>query len=498
MMVLIKGYIPKKNNLLILLCAILIGIAAIWINSAWDPNSYKWDSAIYVSWVKDFPAILNNHINAYHIQKIFPSIAVNIFMRTFKVPVSTENILFSFQIYNFLITIFTIYFWLLISNTFKLNFWAKASLSFLFVASINSTNWISLPAIIDPTALFIFSIILWAYFTNKSWCIYATIIPATFTWPSLIYFSFFLIAFPYNEKGKINAFALKVAHSILPVFKWVAIFASLIVLLFTIYQLNNQRYIDWCSPADFSIYTPFYSGLLYLSILCNGLFVYFSFKPIFKNITIDWLGDFFCRLFSIKLLIRVSIFAAFFFGMQNLIDFIASDEQVVVSGKRIISSTFILPLIFPFSNILAHLIWYGPLIVLIVFNYTDIIRNIFDNKNHGLILTVAMSLIFAINPESRYSFNLVLVFLFYLASIRITKLNTKQILFICILQLLHLILYKLLYDVTYDSSHRLNGPWVSHQNYIIAIGLFTLYSAAYFLFTRNLSFRKYCSKKLHQ
>ena len=482
---LIQKIKPQKNDFLILLGWSIVGFMIISLKLNWNQNATKWDSYIYISWVKDFPNILNNHVNAYHLQKIFPSISVNILMRIFNIPLSNENILLSFQYYNLIVFIGVTYFWLLISNQFKLNSLVKiGSLTLLFL-SINGTTWITLPAIIDPTALLLFTIILWAYFSSSTWIIFLTLIPSAFTWPSLIYFSSFLVGFPYQSREVSKQISINLSKYILPLVRITPLILAFITLLFTIFQLHNELYKEWCAPADFSIYTPFFEPLLYLSVICNTIFVYMAFKKIGSTISTSWLERFFSTIKSYGFLFRLLLFIGCYAFIQFLISYMASDDTVVVSGKRILSSTFILPLIFPFSNILAHLIWYGPLVVLIIFNYNILIKSVLSKMNHGLILTIAMSLIFAINPESRYAFNLIQILLIYLSLTILQRFSWKQILLICFIQGLHLTLFKALFNVTYDSSHRLNGPWVSHENYVIALCLFVIYFFTIHLISRH-------------
>ena len=119
------------------------------------------------------------------------------------------------------------------------------------------------------------------------------------------------------------------------------------------------------------------------------------------------------------------------------------------------------------------------MIVFILFNYKTIFNKILLNDNHGLVLTITMSLVFAINPESRYSFNLILIFLLYLSLILDDILDIKKYLILCALSIGHLILIKYLYGVTYEGLENLNGPWISYENYLIAFGLFVFYLIIY-------------------
>ena len=476
----IKGLQFQKPDATLLFVYSVLGFAFISLGFPWDKMATKWDSAVYISWVRDFPDILNNHINPYHLQKVLPSGMVNLLMRIFNVPISDENILLVFKFYNYSLSVIGFYFWLQICNIFKLKQITKVFTLVILVCNSHFTLWItSLPAVVDPTAYFLFTVILWAYFSRNTWFIYLLLLPAAFTWPSLIFFSFFLIIFPYKEKYGDNKISVAISKKMKPIFRNVSLLASLFVLFFTIFQLIDNRYIEWCKPANFNNYTPFFESLLYLSVFLNGLFIYLAFKPIFGKLSFEWLKGFFNRFFSLKFLISVILFLGCFIFIKFLVKYFASDALPVVSGKRIISSTFILPLIYPGSNILAHTIWYGPVVVFILFNYKKVLNKILLNGNQGLVLTIVMSLIFAINPESRYSFNLILVFLLYLSIILDDILNIKQFWILNALSFCHLILIKSLYGVAYEGLNNLNGPWISHDNYLIAIGLIIFYAIIY-------------------
>lgn len=487
----IKGLQFQKPDATLLFVYSVLGFAFISLGFPWDKMATKWDCAIYISWVRDFPDILNNQINPYHLQKVLPSGMVNLLMRIFNVPISDENILLVFKFYNYSLSVIGFYFWLQICNIFKLKQITKVFTLVILVCNSHFTLWItSLPAVVDPTAYFLFTVILWAYFSRNTWFIYLLLLPAAFTWPSLIFFSFFLIIFPFKEKYKEKKMSVVISKKVKPILRNASILGSLFVLFFTIYQLVDDRYIEWCAPANFNDYTPFFKPLLYLSVFLNGLFIYAAFKPLFGNVSFEWLKGFFNQLFCLRFLFSAVLFFSCFIFIKFLIEYFSSDELPIVSGKRIVSSTFILPLVFPLSNILAHLIWYGPMIVFILFNYKTIFNKILLNDNHGLVLTITMSLVFAINPESRYSFNLILIFLLYLSLILDDILDIKKYLILCALSIGHLILIKYLYGVTYEGIENLNGPWISHENYLIAFGLFVFYLIIYGLTIKSFKNQK--------
>jgi hypothetical protein len=474
-----------NTDLIIILIFSLLGILVMAFVPL-DENAYKWDSAIYLSWVRDFPNIFNNQINPYHIQKTFPSSVVNLIMRLFKIYPTDENIQFVFKLFNYILKIGTIYFWLLILNIFKLSSKTRVFSTIFLIVNINAITWATQPATIDTTAIFLFTIILWAYFASQSWVILLCLIPAAFTWPSLIYFSFFLYILPLNETITFSKLKVieKMSNNFYKYSKYIPYFLFTAVILFIIFQLRNNTFIKWCYPADWSIYTPFHSQTFYLSILIVGLYFYLTFHYITSNMTKQWYAELLNSVISISFLKKLVLFFMFFIIIKFLIINFSSNELPVVSMKRIISSSFMTALIYPSSNILASLMWYGPIILLIVYNYKNSIESLFNIGGKGIVFVICLGLLFSINAESRYSVNLVQILLLFVTITYFQKLSLRQLIILSCIQMIFLVVLIMFKDITYKSSHQLNGPWISHYNYYLLTG----FSIAYFLILKTSAF----------
>ena len=474
------------SDLIITSILFFIGFILCIINTSYSEIAYKWDSEIYISWVRDFPNILNNHINPYHLQKVFPSSCINLIMRVLKLELTDQNILTTFKYFDLVMKTLTIFFWLRMNSLFSFSLFTKISLLVLLFFNINLFSWITNPANVDNTALFLFTLFIWAYFSRKQWLIFCLILPSVFTWPSMLLMIALAILFPrykndLSHDHKLKFLESKEFHFLIKILPYLIGFFCLI---FTSYLYYTDAYLEWCKPAKFSDYTPIPSSLSFVSILCSSFLLFISFYFILKHFNDKLFERLINLILSKRFIINLFLVVVIYIAVGFIINYLASTSPPVVSSQRIIASTFVIPLIFPFSFILAHLLWFGPVMVLIISNFSKIIKLISEESNFFILSFLGIFLFFSVNSESRYSINVFFILLLFLGKI-VNDSKDRRFWWIALsIQIIFTSSVLIFKDRLFSSEHLMNGPWISHSNYLILLLIFI------FLFSSLIYYKK--------
>lgn len=456
-------------KLFFLFASIIIGFIFIG-ESALNNPGYGPDATIYASWVRNCPDFIHQTVNPYHFQKTFPSIGVNLFMRVLKLDLTEENIKFTFKLFSHGALVLSILFFLLIFNEIKYNKFQKiVGLSTLIftklILLLPTWNAVS----VDSTAILLSTIIIWAYLKNNLLFLTTAGFIAAFTWPSLLIFSSFLFVFPPPSKLKkpSKLFPDSIYKGITFICKSTPIIASTSIVLLTAYLYYTGEYINWAKPANMLDYTPVLDNFsIILSFFIMGAFIFFIFKHALNPVLVV---NYLKTVNYKQMLFRGILFLVLFIFVKLIISKFAAPIPPVVSFERIISTTLIFGISYPGTFITNHIIYYGPIVIFILYYYKDVVTLLIEKSGLGLIASILIGAIFGLNSETRYFFNVIHILLIFTIPILSFKLKTLTIKSIIPMHIAYsLIWIPLLYNLTQDDvfltkTHTVNGPWMSHS-----------------------------------
>jgi hypothetical protein len=200
---------------------------------------------------------------------------------------------------------------------------------------------------------------------------------------------------------------------------------------------------------------------------------------------------FFCGMYLMKKAgwIRWSVAVLTFVGIKFLLKTLSNDV-VRMPLSYILHGITVTSILQPAGFLVAHITYFGPMIILLVMLWLPITRMI-QSYGIGLVLCVALMVVFSICSESRRSINFYPFVVPFLAAV-IDQLKWKKIHY-AVLTLLSAVFSKV-WMLTYHARpwrgdafqfpnqlfYMNYGPWMSHQMYVLqgsiilvcAIGLY--------------------------
>ena len=481
----------KDFQLFAVFSAILIGFTFVG-ESALDQPGYGPDATIYASWVRNTPGFIHQTVNPYHFQKTMPAVGVNLIMRILNFSLSEGNIKLTFTLFSHGVRIIAIFFFLLIFRELKYTkTQKKVGLSVIVFSKLMLLIPTWNPVSVDSTAILLSTIILWSYLRNN--LIFLTIASffAAFTWPSLLIFSSFLYIFPVpNSVKSLRTKLPQFAYSIITILcKWIPMVMSLSIISLTLYLFHSKEYLEWAKPATMLEYTEVvpYPWFV-ISILVIWSFIFYIFKHALNS---DLVLNYIKSLNIKQILIRIIIYIPLIIGVKLLISHFSAPIPPVVSFRRIISTTLIFGVTFPGTFITNHIIYYGPIVILLLYYYKDILANLLKKAGLGLVGSILIGAIFGLNSETRYFFNIIHILIIFAIPVLSEKLNKKTFKSLIPLHIIFSMIWIPFLAAAFDSvvfktkTHTMNGPWMSYDQIMIYNGIITLVILVFIYFQRK-------------
>jgi hypothetical protein len=496
----LKTFLVKRIDLYIFFGLAIFFLVDILLSEKTDiKGGFGWDGSIYGSWVRDFPNILFKKLDSYYIVRVFPSFCVNILMRIFmglfKIKLTDNNIILCWQLYNFIMILISILLSIRISNL--LNFNTKAKLfviSLLFINLYMLKIYIWNPVLTDITALSLTLSLFYSYLKHKYWLLFLISVIGFFTWPTFIFLCAILFIFPVSINENITKKFYKFLNNDILYVIIGILFIVIMIYLFIHYFFYYN--LDYDNPE--SHYASPMKSLVILSLLFVLAYLIYAYIFMISKTKLFTLLYYYL---DYKFWIRISITIIMLFGLFLLKRYMKSGIKNIHDLDFYLAVTFNLSLIRPLNNLVSHLIWFGPVFLLILYYIKDIINKMISNGNVGIIILMFMGTIMSINPESRVLLTFIPILCFYLVLVLKEQISSKQIIVIVISQL---IFSKIWYKFNWgDAQHWSNplkfpeqhyfmnaGPWTSHQMFLINCVVSIIFI---FIFNQFKIFKKKCN-----
>ena len=480
-------------NALMVVAMLVIGLANIaWAERLTFNNGLGWDGAVYASWVRDFyQSIFVRGVPDYYAHRILPSAIVHYCMRALGVPLADRNIILSFDIYNLSLLLLSTYLWGRIADKLQIRNQGKwLGFCFLFLNYAILKNNFYHSVLTDTSAFALGIIMFYCFITGNRIGLIAIMLAGGFTWPTVLPMAALLYVFPYQPlRVKDESTAAP------PRYKLRIVFASgvcIFVFIGYAYLLQPDRFAKWLQILGWGLRVN--TSVLYLSVLAVILYLFFSlltaadrrlFDPAYILQAIRWK--------------RVAVAVVAWAIVKLAVGQLASGEVISWDVNGFVVQTFLSSVTEPSIFLVAHVIYYGPAILLLVFLWNPFCRSIVD-FGPGLRLFMILNVILSINPQSRYQINIVTTFIIVL--VRMLDRRGLQYLSTPFWALLCLFYSKFWYifnsgPQVYDGMESLlrfplqhyfmnSGPWMSHEMYLVQGGVVALTAIMlYFLVIKN-------------
>jgi hypothetical protein len=436
--------------------------------------------------------ILDRTIDSYYLQRLIPSILVDAICKSLDLDVSEDkNIVNGFEILNLISLLTSIFIFLKISIYFQIS----PILEFLFFIFLffnlpNLKILFTNPVTTDGLAFCLGMFSVYGLFCKKKYILFLSLLFGSFTFPSFFYIGLIVLVF-WNIDNIPSYFLKKRLFSKLvllsPLIGTIGIAFSLGLLLMWKGQWISMFYsLKYQLPNKVLILPSIILAIVYLYYILKVLVIKykFDFLNFKKSETLIPL-----KFFFLNFIYTLLTFTAFTY----LLSFYRPAKLTLESYFATLA---FFPIVNPLIFLVNHLIYYGPVIFLLI---------IFYKKAAHLISKLGLTYVFifiifsvmALNSESRRYIN---VFPFFaivvMLSVRKLNFNFNDILFFGISSLImSRIWYQFFIDGTFNPSNEIlefpmqrfmmaSGPWTSTFSYFIHLSFCII--LFYFIFRRIL------------
>lgn len=348
-------------------------------------DGFGWDGRVYRNITKSFGSaiLFSKKLDAYSIQRIFPSAIVHFGLKLFQFPLMDEYVLLGFKILNILLLLVSAWTFIRIAN--ELNFSISGKLLCfigLFVNFASSKQFFYYPVLTDQMA-FTLGLLMLYYFLKKNRAgLITTTLIGSFTWPLLIYYGIILYIFPRKDSSALHKNKK---------FSYVILITSMLLLLAAyiwIYIIRNSQMPDSSKQINYDY--------VLISILCSMIYVFLGIKSLVNAIGIPKTQDL-KKSISIPRIISGLVTLIL---LKIFISSLAADQETSLSTISFIERVLISSIVMPFNFYIAHVVYFGPIIYLVTFLWKPLTR-IVGRYGVGMFLFISVNFILSLFSESR-------------------------------------------------------------------------------------------------
>lgn len=353
-------------------------------------GGYGFDGALYGSIAQNLSwDAVYGRVDSYRAQRILPSLIVGTALNALERHEVSDTIA-GFRLLTVALLALSALGWYRICLSMRVTagtFWIGFLL--LFVNFFVMNNAFYYPVLTDVAAFALGTWMIHAYLTNSAWGLVIVGIAGAFVWPICAPMSAILILFPLrceqrgsqSRGGTRLSLALAIATAGLVVAAGVAV--RFVLGRTTVGYGPVTALDDALLPA---------SAVIHLALLATALFF------LIKQVTI---AQVFKSLGRAGVL-RWVIIAAILLLPKIVIFLVASDAKSTLPLTTFAAMLAFLPLVRPAITPVSHFAYFGFIIPLLAINWRRV-GNMAGSGGIGSVALVALSLLFALTPESRQS-----------------------------------------------------------------------------------------------
>ena len=344
--------------------------------------------------------------SSYITQRALPSGLVYLALKLFHITPDPPAVVAGFRILNMLCLCGATYLFGRILLLFNLRFEHQclAFVGLLFNFALLKSHYYN-PVVTDIVAFFLGMVIAYCYLARKQWLLLTTLVLGFFVWPNMIYGGLVLFAFPAKKDAQTKILQQE-EDTYIPRIKTIfnirldILLTGSIVLIVGINVL--YYYYVRNAPTD-GIYgsVKVIREIFWLSILASLGYLYYSCKNI-----LDFrmsLKNIFQEIASIKMRIFISV--VIFIALQQFLSFISNPA---IKNPWTISSFFSFTNLWavsrPFINLISHVVYFGPIVILAAMAWRSI-GAVIRPYGLGLAGFFCFHLLLGNSPESRFVIN---------------------------------------------------------------------------------------------
>jgi len=475
---------------------LVIGLANIaWAERLTIHGGFGWDGVRYAQWARDFyDSVFVQGVPEYYARRILPSAVVHYGLRLFGVPLEDRNIVQGFDIYNLLLLLAAVGAWGGIADRLRMRNEGKwLGFCFLFVNYAILKNNVYHAVLTDTSAFTLGLLMVYFFLADRPIGLLTVIIAGAFTWPTLPYMAALLYVFPCPRGPA--ASSPRPAPPRYNMHTWLAVSVCLLAALGYWQLLQPERFARFLLHLRRAVRLDM--PLLYPSL---ALVIAYLFVGV-RTAATDG------RLFDLRSVMRALSWrrlavAALALGLSRLVVArLANGEEIGFESRVFAAYTLLSAVAEPLIFLVAHTVYYGPAILLIVLLWRPFCESL-GAFGVGLRIVIIANVILAINPQSRQQINAVTAFIVVLtwlldrAGVTYHSLPWWALLCLVYSKVWYAIntapmvddgTMEILLRPPLQNYFMSSGSWMSHEMYLVQGGVVLVTGVLlYVLVTRNL------------
>jgi hypothetical protein len=374
----------SKTNWLMVGAILAVGVAnLLWAEIIRVGGGFGWDGQLYGTLAQTFPEALQGRtINAYYLQRLLPSAIVHYGLRISGCSASIPDVVRGFEILNLCCLGLIALAWGNLADRLGLGWRGKW---FGFIAFFCNFHFLKhgayCPVSTDTPAFTVALLMLAAYLKDRLWELTALTLLGSFVWPLLIYLGAGLMIFP---RGAIVSRDERRPWSYLFAAALSAAAAGSAAYLYFIGHFRPDG-------------SPVVAPLILISLLLLGIYLFLATRPLLA-------GCFFTDLklqLTLRRLSRVALAGCIVLAVSWVVVHCASGVESPTTGYGYnLKETLIRGIVRPLNFLLAHVLFYGPIVILAVFFWRRCCAHVLQ-AGRGLALALLAGVILSVNSESR-------------------------------------------------------------------------------------------------
>ena len=392
------------TNLLIAVCTLLLLCTCLVVRDTIPAASGTgYDGGRYAAWAKTLgidalidsastrwqpqPAGAERPLDTYYARRILPSLTVHYLLVGTGVESSTANVILAFTVLNIALLLVTVLCWLKAADELDVGRYGKwIGVVGLVVSYGNLKMPLYYPTLTDTSALAAGAASLLFYLQRRRMALWLVTFAGAFVWPTLTYFGFLLLAFPRDDspldraapRGRPAAVALGIA---------VVVVLAIELLFRTGYELRN---------------TPVHpiADLRQVSAILVGVYLFFGTNALLDSRPL-WE-----TLRRPRALVASPgfIMAALLLVISEAVVRLIAPLPAEITLREALSNYAISAVFQPFTFYLAHVMYFGPIIIFLLFAWPEVAARV-RTLGPGAIAYFLAAMLMSIGSESRQLIN---------------------------------------------------------------------------------------------
>jgi hypothetical protein len=380
-----------NRKLLLVVLILMLGwftFSFIWGERIKENNGLGWDGKIYAAaTLNPVDFITKIGVNKYHASRLLPSIAVHYSAKLFNYQLGTslmtpKAVINAFVVYNSVLILISLFLLYLIAMHFK---WHSPVFLIAIIALFLNFPVLKLsvyyPTQTDITAFMLILLMLYLYLKDKQITLFVVSLCSCFVWPTMIYMALPLIVYnvrKYEYQKYVHSYILDIA-----------------TVLFAVILAAGVLYDHYFKISKFpNGATPVNDNLIILSIILFIMYIVLILRPF---VDLQYLKS---NLFH-SMRLKGVIISLIFVAIVKLIVAKLSTNSYSVSPLyqfRLMGQGSIVN---PLVNVVAHVSYFGPIVILTLFFWQNVI-SIIKQYGLGLMFVTLFCALLSVDSESRH------------------------------------------------------------------------------------------------